>query len=672
MNVRNRPVMNILSRLRLRTKLTMLVGLSALAVIASIGLAASQLQQRMLTDRVDKLRAACQMFIGLAQELQQQITAGQLTRQAAIAQIITDVRVMHFDNGDGYVTFQTHDGLVLAHGGMPQLNGKPAAGRDATGRSTNELAWAVLANSDDGEIFYKTPRPGQTTPVAKVSYVARFAPWDTVVLAAAFTDDLDAAYRQSVLRLATAGGIVLLITVLAGWLVNRDIGRSLGALKVAMEQLAGGMLSVVIPGTDRRDEVGDMAGAVLVFRQHMETAARLSGEKDAEQRRTDAEKLAALTGMADKIETETGTALQLIGERTTALAHTASGMAESAARTGTMARDAATAAGHALTTAQTVASAAEQLAASIQEIGGQVGHSTVAVAEAVAASEDTRTTISALNEHVGEIGQVADIIREIASRTNLLALNATIEAARAGEAGRGFAVVASEVKQLATQTARSTEEITRRIVEVRTATGASVAAVARIEQTIAEINSIAGSIAAAVQQQGAATAEIARNVGETAVAANVMTGRTEDVSAEAVRTGEHAASVDRDTSALAIAVGDLRRTVIKVVRTSSAEVDRRASERYLVDLSCRMTAASGLSQSVRVTDLSIGGACIRDAQAMRDGERGTLDAPGVGFPLPFRVRRTDGGALHVAFELNAADADRFKLVPEQLSRGRAA
>ena len=132
---------------------------------------------------------------------------------------------------------------------------------------------------------------------------------------------------------------------------------------------------------------------------------------------------------------------------------------------------------------------------------------------------NTRTTIEALNQEVEQIHAVADMIGEIAARTNLLALNATIEAARAGEAGKGFAVVANEVKQLATQTAHSTAEIARHIGQVRSATGAAVAAVAGIEQTITEISAIAGSIAAAVEQQGAATAEIARNVSDTAQAA---------------------------------------------------------------------------------------------------------------------------------------------------------
>ena len=158
--------------------------------------------------------------------------------------------------------------------------------------------------------------------------------------------------------------------------------------------------------------------------------------------------------------------------------------------------------------AQTVASAAEQLTASIREIGTQVEHSSEVVSRAVAAGTERRATIATLSEQVTQIGVVADMINDIAARTNLLALNATIEAARAGDAGKGFAVVASEVKQLAMQTARSTEEIGRHIARVGAATSASVAAVARMEQTVNEINEIAGSIAAAMEQQGAATAEI--------------------------------------------------------------------------------------------------------------------------------------------------------------------
>jgi methyl-accepting chemotaxis protein len=208
-----------------------------------------------------------------------------------------------------------------------------------------------------------------------------------------------------------------------------------------------------------------------------------------------------------------------------------------------------------------------------------MSQSAVVVGRAVTAGSDTRATIEALNHEVERIGAVADMIGEIAAKTNLLALNATIEAARAGNAGKGFAVVASEVKALASQTARSTQEIAQHIGHVRSATGASVAAVARIEQTIGEVNAIAGSIAAAVERQGAATAEIARNVAETATAANEMTNRATEVSSEAEQTGKHAAEVRDDAAALGIAMGELRHSVIRVVRTTTLAVDRQVASR---------------------------------------------------------------------------------------------
>ncbi len=342
-------------------------------------------------------------------------------------------------------------------------------------------------------------------------------------------------------------------------------------------------------------------------------------------------------------------------------------MGASASRTGTAAATATQAAGEAVANVQTVASAAEQLTASIQEISAQVAQSTTVVGQAVAAGGRARATIEALNDKVARIGAVADMIRDIAAKTNLLALNATIEAARAGEAGKGFAVVASEVKQLAAQTAHSTGEITRHIAEVRGATGESVAAVAEIERTISKVDTIAASIAAAMEQQGAATAEIARNVAQTAAASDEITGRIAEVSAEATVTGQHAEEVHAEAAGLAGLVDELRRSVVRVIRTSTAEVDRRLSKRDDLDLPGRLTLAGGGKLDVRVVNLSEGGARLQGAAELPIGARGTLALDGVRAALPFNVRNNDDGVLGVVFDADAAALAALRTMLERLA-----
>jgi methyl-accepting chemotaxis protein len=379
-------------------------------------------------------------------------------------------------------------------------------------------------------------------------------------------------------------GVALVLGVLIATFVGRGIVRPVRGMTTAMAELAAGETEVNIPSRGTGHEMGAMAAALEVFKQNAVERARLEAGQKAEAERAARAKQAALVAMADKVETEMGTTLKSIGGRTATMMQAAEEMSASASRTGTSAESAASAATQTLSNAQTVASAAEELAASIREIGSQVSQSTVVVGRAVAAGGETRATMEKLNEQVGRIGAVADMIGEIAAKTNLLALNATIEAARAGEAGKGFAVVAGEVKQLATQTTQSTHEITRHIGEVRDATGASVAAMGRIQQTIDEINAIANSIAAAVEEQGVATAEIARNVTETAGAAREMTRRINEVSMEAQSTGRDTQRVRENTAALNSEVSELQHAVIRVVRSATTDVDRRPVDSCTADL----------------------------------------------------------------------------------------
>ena len=325
------------------------------------------------------------------------------------------------------------------------------------------------------------------------------------------------AWLDLMRSLAIAVAVISLLLGLGlSYFVGRDILRQIGAVTRAMQALARGDLSVAIPaGT----EFAEMSTALAVFRDRSAENIRLVAEQAGEREASQEAKLRALTQMADTIELEAGHDLEQVSKLTEGMAATARAMADTAARTGENAAQAAAAADETLATAQTVAGAAEHLSTSIRNITERVGASSSLAQSAVEIVEQTRGTIEALERQAGEIGQVVDIIADIAGRTNLLALNATIEAARAGEAGKGFAVVASEVKQLARQTARSTEDIGRQIAGVRDATASAVAAVDRVVATIGDIERISKSVAAAVDQQGVATIAIAQAVATAAQSA---------------------------------------------------------------------------------------------------------------------------------------------------------
>jgi methyl-accepting chemotaxis protein len=497
-------------------------------------------------------------------------------------------------------------------------------------------------------------------------------------LATAYSASADAAAaraKHALDQTITISLIVGLASVVAGLgfsaAVARSIANPIRAITQAMRSLAMGDLSVRIPA-GQRHELGAMADALRSFHEQALENRRLVEAQVREREEAQEAKRQALVNMADKIEQEAGEAVEQVRKLTGAMTRTAGNMAGTAARTGQNAAEAAAAASQTLTTAQTVASAAEQLTTSINEINRQVAKSSEVARDAVAAGEGARGSIAMLSTQAAAIGKVAEMIADIAARTNLLALNATIEAARAGDAGKGFAVVASEVKQLANQTARSTEEISRQIDAVRGATDAAVDAVQRIVATISEIERISTSVAAAVEEQGAATAEIARSVVETAKAANQVSQRTDEVRGAAEESDRQAGEVRQTADTLEGAVQNLRRSVNSVVRTSTEEVNRRSQERILVDLPARLDLPGRPGLQVRLRDISTGGAQLFGVGDITAGTSGRLMLEGVELAVRCRAS-TDATSTGVIFAEDPATTGHVtSLVTRLASRKLAA
>jgi methyl-accepting chemotaxis protein len=309
------------------------------------------------------------------------------------------------------------------------------------------------------------------------------------------------------------GGIALGLAI--AWFIGSGLASPVMAMTSAMGRLAQGDKTIMVPALGRKDEIGRMADAVEVFKQNAIEMDRLAAEQKAEQAKQieRAEKMEAAVAEFDKA---IGDVVAVVASAASEMQGTAQSLSATAEQT-TQQANAVSAASEQMTqNVQTVSSATEELSSSIGEIGHQVSESTTIVGEAVTQAADTNAKVKALSEAANRIGDVVTLITEIAEQTNLLALNATIEAARAGEAGKGFAVVASEVKNLASQTAKATEEIGAQVRAIQESTVSSAASIEQITLTINRVSEISTAIASAVEEQGAATQEISRNVQQAA------------------------------------------------------------------------------------------------------------------------------------------------------------
>lgn len=345
-------------------------------------------------------------------------------------------------------------------------------------------------------------------------------------------------------RAFVASLIVMLASIVAAaaatFFTFRTIGqrviRPLHAMTGAMTRLAEGDLDVSVPAQSQRDEIGEMAGALVVFKTNAEHRLELE-KQQAEAARSREERAGRLEAVIGEFEQEVSALVKALSTTATEFDAAARNMADSADSGAQRAEAAAVAAQEASSNVHTLAAAAEELSASIREIDHQAQRSQTCADEASRTAKSTDDTVRALVEVGGRIGEVVELISSIAAQTNLLALNATIEAARAGEAGKGFAIVASEVKSLANQTAQATEEIATQIEAIQRVSQETAGAVGKIATAIEEVHSISGAISAAMSQQNSATSEIAQSVAQAAHGTSEASANISELSSTALHTG---------------------------------------------------------------------------------------------------------------------------------------
>jgi methyl-accepting chemotaxis protein len=357
-------------------------------------------------------------------------------------------------------------------------------------------------------------------------------------------------------------GAVSLLGLLIAFFIARGIVGPLSGLTSGMKELAGGNFGVILPGLERKDEIGDMALAVETFKVRAGEKARDEAEAKVKQDLIAAkQRRAEMNKLADDFEGAVGEIIETVSSSSTVLEASACTLTATAVRSQELTTMVAAASEEASTNVQSVASATEEMTSSVNEISRQVQESARIANDAVDQARKTNDRVSELSKAASRIGDVVELINTIAGQTNLLALNATIEAARAGEAGRGFAVVASEVKALAEQTARATGEIGQQITGIQAATQESVNAIREISGTIEKLSEISSTIAAAVEEQGAATQEISRNVQQAAQGTQQVSANIADVQRGASETGSASSQVLSAAQSLS---GDSNRLKLEV------------------------------------------------------------------------------------------------------------
>ena len=558
------------ARLKITTRIHLLLVLAAFGFLASSGIGLWSLRSQMLEDREKQLRNLLDLTLSVARG--DMLAAGGPSSQAGRKAFLSVLQSTRFGEANSIFAFD-YNGVTLSHIDPEKIGRNLIELTDANGvKLVQNLIQIAKSPAGTGFTAYLFPKGmgGPATPrLALVQNVPEIGGLASLGL---YMDDLDADFYN---RVILEGGIlaVLLLSIAAvGYLIGRSISQPLSDLAGNLAQISKGNLNIPLTDACEKTELGDIARAVDVFRtnalEQRDLQERLNDAANRERARRhyfeeEVQKFQATVTAV--VSTFTKQVDQLRG---------AAGTLSEAAETATF--EAATAAhvsASAADNSNAVAAATEELSCSIREISDQAHRTNAVVEAATHEAKRTNKDVASLASAAEEIGSIVAVIRGIADQTNLLALNATIEAARAGESGRGFAVVAAEVKELSGQTAKATDAIAEQIQAIQSSTSTAVGAIQSVAGKVAEIQSFTGAIAAAVEEQTAAAQEIASNVALAAEGSQKAAKSSGEVSQVAGKTKQQAASLSSVSLQLSDATSELSKALKDFVAAVREDLD---------------------------------------------------------------------------------------------------